>query len=45
MAFLLVPPLDPGHAGMPTEILQRIAKMPVVEALSMQNPRDEIDDS
>jgi two-component system CheB/CheR fusion protein len=32
MAFVLVPHLDPGHASMLTEILQRITTMPVVEA-------------
>ncbi len=32
MAFLLVPHLDPGHASMLTEILQRTTGMPVVEA-------------
>ena len=32
MAFILVPHLDPGHASMLTEILQRITVMPVVEA-------------
>ena len=32
MAFLLVPHLDPGHASMLTEILQRTTVMPVVEA-------------
>ena len=32
MAFVLVPHLDPGHASMLTEILQRITAMPVVEA-------------
>ncbi len=31
MAFVLVPHLDPGHASMLTEILQRITAMPVVE--------------
>jgi two-component system, chemotaxis family, CheB/CheR fusion protein len=32
MAFVLVPHLDPGHASMLTEILQRITSMPVEEA-------------
>jgi two-component system CheB/CheR fusion protein len=32
MAFVLVPHLDPGHASMLTEILQRTTVMPVVEA-------------
>ena len=32
MAFVLIPHLDPGHASMLTEILQRITTMPVVEA-------------
>jgi len=32
MAFVLVPHLDPGHASMLTEILQRITSMPVKEA-------------
>jgi len=32
MAFVLVPHLDPGHASMLTEILQRNTTMPVVEA-------------
>jgi len=32
MAFVLVPHLDPGHASMLTDILQRITTMPVVEA-------------
>jgi chemotaxis response regulator CheB len=32
MAFVLVSHLDPGHASMLTEILQRITAMPVVEA-------------
>jgi two-component system CheB/CheR fusion protein len=32
MAFVLVPHLDPGHASMLTEILQRITAVPVVEA-------------
>ncbi|MFZ2196270.1 MAG: chemotaxis protein CheB, partial [Thermodesulfovibrionales bacterium] len=32
MAFVLVSHLDPGHASMLTEILQRLTKMPVVEA-------------
>jgi two-component system CheB/CheR fusion protein len=32
MAFILVSHLDPDHASMLTEILQRITKMPVVEA-------------
>jgi two-component system CheB/CheR fusion protein len=32
MAFVLVPHLDPGHASLLTEILQRITAMPVVEA-------------
>jgi two-component system CheB/CheR fusion protein len=32
MAFVLVPHLDPGHASILTEILQRAAAMPVVEA-------------
>jgi two-component system CheB/CheR fusion protein len=31
MAFVLVSHLDPGHASMLTEILQRITTMPVVE--------------
>ncbi len=31
MAFVLIPHLDPGHASMLTEILQRITTMPVVE--------------
>jgi two-component system CheB/CheR fusion protein len=33
MSFLLVPHLDPGHASLLTEILQRSTKMPVIEAL------------
>jgi two-component system, chemotaxis family, CheB/CheR fusion protein len=32
MAFVLIPHLDPGHASMLTEILQRITTMPVIEA-------------
>ncbi len=32
MAFVLVSHLDPGHESMLTEILQRAAKMPVIEA-------------
>ena len=32
MAFVLVPHLDPGHASILTEILQRATAMPVVEA-------------
>src|SRR4030081_2870370 len=32
MAFMLVPHLDPGHASILTEILQRSTTMPVVEA-------------
>src|SRR5712691_8634017 len=32
MAFVLVPHLDPGHASILTEILQRSTAMPVVEA-------------
>jgi len=32
MAYILVSHLDPGHASMLTEILQRATKMPVVEA-------------
>ncbi|RJQ41082.1 MAG: PAS domain-containing protein [Nitrospiraceae bacterium] len=32
MAFALVSHLDPGHESMLTEILQRVTKMPVVEA-------------
>lgn len=32
MAFVLVPHLDPGHASMLTEILQRTTTMPVAEA-------------
>lgn len=32
MAFILVPHLDPGHASMLTEILQRSTAMPVLEA-------------
>ena len=32
MAFVLVSHLDPSHASMLTEILQRTTKMPVVEA-------------
>ena len=32
MAFVLVSHLNPGHASMLTEILQRMATMPVVEA-------------
>ncbi len=32
MAFVLVPHLDPGHASLLTEILQRATIMPVVEA-------------
>ncbi len=32
MAFVLVPHLDPSHASMLTEILQRTTSMPVVEA-------------
>lgn len=33
MAFVLVPHLDPDHASLLTEILQRSTTMPVVEAL------------
>ncbi len=33
MAFVLVPHLDPDHASLLTEILQRSTPMPVVEAL------------
>jgi len=33
MAFVLVPHLDPGHASLLTEILQRSTAMPVVEAV------------
>jgi len=33
MAFVLISHLDPGHASMLTEILQRNTLMPVVEAL------------
>ena len=33
MAFVLVPHLDPGHASLLAEILQRSTAMPVVEAL------------
>ena len=33
MAFMLVPHLDPSHASILTEILQRTTTMPVVEAL------------
>ncbi|MFA7240687.1 MAG: chemotaxis protein CheB [Sulfuricellaceae bacterium] len=33
MAFVLVPHLDPGHASILSEILQRSTAMPVVEAL------------
>jgi len=33
MAFVLVSHLDPAHASMLTEILQRTTTMPVVEAL------------
>ncbi len=33
MAFVLVPHLDPGHASLLTEILQRSTAMPVVEAM------------
>jgi two-component system, chemotaxis family, CheB/CheR fusion protein len=33
MAFVLVSHLDPGHASMLTEILQRNTSMPVIEAL------------
>lgn len=32
LAFVLVPHLDPGHASILTEILQRATSMPVVEA-------------
>ncbi len=32
MGFILVPHLDPGHASMLTEILQRVTPMPVIEA-------------
>jgi two-component system CheB/CheR fusion protein len=32
MAFVLVPHLDPSHASLLTEILQRATTMPVVEA-------------
>lgn len=32
MAFVVVPHLDPGHASILTEILQRITPMPVLEA-------------
>jgi two-component system, chemotaxis family, CheB/CheR fusion protein len=35
MAFILVPHLDPGHASMLVEILQRNTTMPVVEAKDM----------
>ncbi|MFI3123576.1 MAG: CheR family methyltransferase [Methylococcales bacterium] len=34
MAFVLVPHLDPSHASLLTEILQRTTAMPVVEALN-----------
>ena len=34
MAFVLVPHLDPSHASLLTEILQRATAMPVVEALN-----------
>ncbi|MEI7840780.1 MAG: chemotaxis protein CheB [Methylococcaceae bacterium] len=34
MAFVLVPHLDPSHASLLTEILQRNTTMPVVEALN-----------
>jgi len=34
MAFVLVPHLDPSHASLLTEILQRTTTMPVVEALN-----------
>ncbi len=37
MAFVLVPHLDPDHASMLTEILQRSATMPVVEAHDQMN--------
>jgi two-component system, chemotaxis family, CheB/CheR fusion protein len=33
LAFVLVPHLDPGHASILTEILQRSTSMPVIEAL------------
>ncbi len=33
MAFVLVPHLDPSHASLLTEILQRATAMPVIEAL------------
>ncbi len=33
MAFVLVPHLDPGHASLLTEILQRATRMQVVQAL------------
>jgi len=33
IAFVLVPHLDPGHASLLTEILQRSTAMPVVEAV------------
>ncbi len=36
MAFILVPHLDPGHASMLTEILQRITPLTVVEAKNQQ---------
>ena len=32
MAYVLVPHLDPDHASLLTEILQRITTMPVIEA-------------
>jgi len=32
MAFVLVPHLDPSHASLLTEILQRVTTMPVIEA-------------
>lgn len=33
MAFVLIPHLDPSHASLLTEILQRATTMPVIEAL------------
>jgi len=37
LAFVLVQHLDPGHASMLSEILQRSTKMPVVEAIDQMS--------
>ena len=36
MAFVLVPHLDPDHASILTEILQRATSLPVTEATDRQ---------